>query len=75
MRVSVLCTIAGVSTSGYYAWLTQINEPQKDHADYVLIKEIFDKGKSKWGFRTIQMKLSEKNIHMNQKDNSYYEQT
>lgn len=67
MRVSILCDIAGVSTSGYYAWLTQINKPQKDHGDYVLIKEQFDKGKSKWGFRTIQMKLSQKDIHMNHK--------
>jgi transposase InsO family protein len=67
MRVSILCTIAGVSTSGYYTWLTQINEPQKDHRDYLLIKEIFDKGKSKWGFRTIHMKLCEKNICMNHK--------
>jgi len=67
MRVSILCTIAGVSTSGYYVWLTQINKPQKDHGDYVLIKEQFDKGKSKWGFRTIQMKLNDKGISMNHK--------
>lgn len=67
MSISLLCNIADVSTSGYYAWLTQISEPQKDHEDYILIKEVFDKGKSKWGFRTIKMKLSEKNIRMNHK--------
>lgn len=67
MSVSILCIIAKVSTSGYYAWLRQINEIQKDHKDYVLVKEMFDKGKSKWGFRTIKMKLSEKNICMNHK--------
>ena len=53
----MLCTIAGVSRGGYYKWLIHSNEPRKDHDDYLLIKKIFDQGKSKYGFRTIQMKL------------------
>lgn len=64
----MLCTIATVSRSGYYQWYKHSDEPEKDHADYLLIKEIFEKGKRKYGFRTVQMKLfSEKRIIMNHK--------
>jgi putative transposase len=65
--VKLLCDIAEVSRSGYYKWLEHSNEQEKDHYDYLLIKEIFDKGRSKYGFRTIQMKLLEKEIIMNHK--------
>jgi len=65
--VKALCQIAKVSKSGYYKWLKHSNEPEKDRNDYLIIKDIFDKGKSKYGFRTIQMKLMEKNISMNHK--------
>lgn len=42
--------------------------PDKDYDDYLLIKEMFDKGKSKYGWRTIKMKLErEKRIPMNHK--------
>ena len=38
-------------------------KPDKDYNDYLLIKEVFDKGKGKYGWRTIQMKLkAEKSI-------------
>jgi transposase InsO family protein len=64
----LLCTIANVSRSGYYKWLKTFNNLDRDYGDYVLIKEIFDKGKSKYGWRTIQMKLKrEKNMIMNHK--------
>ncbi len=65
--VKILCIIARVSRSGYYKWLRYSNKPEKDYNDYLLIKDIFDKGKSKYGFRTIQMKLLKKNIVINHK--------
>ena len=66
--MNILCDIAEVSRSGYYKWLKHTDEPAKDYDDYLLIKEIFDKGKGKYGWRTIQMKLkSGKNIVMNHK--------
>ena len=64
----MLCLIANVSRSGYYRWSAVSKEKAKDYDDYMLIKEIFDRGKSKYGWKTIQMKLlSEKGIHMNHK--------
>jgi len=63
-----MCEIAQVSRSGYYKWLRNRNKRPKDHDDYLLIKEIFEKGKSKYGWRTIQMKMrSDKGITMNHK--------
>ena len=60
--------IARVSKSGYYQWLKISDEQDKDYEDYLIIKEIFNKGKSKYGFRTIQMKLlSDKKVTMNHK--------
>lgn len=68
LEVRALCSFAKVSRSGYYQWLKQADEPEKDYEDYLLIKEIFEKGKQKYGFRTIQMKLSsEQQIIMNHK--------
>ena len=67
-NISLLCHIADVSTSGYYTWLKQADKPAKDHEDYVLIKEIFDAGKARYGFRTIQMRLKrDKGMLMNHK--------
>jgi transposase InsO family protein len=66
--VKILCSIAKVSRSGYYHWLKHSDEPDVDHDDYLLIKETFDAGKRKLGFRSIKMKLfSEKKIIMNHK--------
>lgn len=67
MEVKTLCLIAGASKSGYYKWFKLADVPEKDHDDHLLIKEIFDKGKGKYGWRTIKMKLSEKEILMNHK--------
>jgi transposase InsO family protein len=68
LEVKILCAIAKVSRSGYYEWLQHSDEPEKDHDDYLLVKDIFDKGKRKYGFRTVQMRLfSEKKIIMNHK--------
>lgn len=64
----MLCDIASVARSGYYRWLRTANEPAKDHDDCLLVKELFNKGKHRWGYRTIVMKLaSEKKVVMNHK--------
>ena len=64
----MLCAIAKVCRSGYYEWLRRSDEPEKDHDDYLLVKEIFDAGKRKYGFRTVQIKLfSKKKVIMNHK--------
>jgi len=46
-----------VSRSGYYRWLKHADESDKDYHDYLTIKEIFDKGKRKYGWRSIKMRL------------------
>ena len=56
-----------MSRSGYYKWFVHAGEPDKDHEDYLIIKEIFDAGRSRYGFRTILMKLEKKGMHMNHK--------
>lgn len=63
-----MCIIANASRGGYYQWLARANEPEKDHNDYLLIKDIFDRGKGKYGWRTISMRLQrEKKVKMNHK--------
>jgi putative transposase len=60
--------IAGVSRSGYYRWLRHAGEQEKDFDDYLLVKDVFDKGKAKYGWRTVKMKLErEKQVVMNHK--------
>ena len=46
-----------MSRCGYYKWLERADEPDKDYHDYLRIKEVFDKGKGKWGWRNIKMRL------------------
>ena len=66
--IKTLCAIANVTRSGYYRWVKYANTADRDYGDYLLIKEIFEKGKSKLGWRSIQMKLfSTKKIAMNHK--------
>ncbi len=63
-----LCQFAGVSPSGYYRWLGRRDQLPKDYDDYLVVKEVFDKGKGRWGWRQVQMKLkSLKSITMNHK--------
>ncbi len=68
MDIKILCEIGQVSRSGYYKWLKDLDKPDKDMDDYLIIKEIFDAGKKKLGWRSIQMKLfNKKKITMNHK--------
>lgn len=61
------CGIARVSRCGYYKWLSNPNL-NKDKKDTELIKEIFEKGKKKVGWRSIQMKLyNDYKVKMNHK--------
>lgn len=53
----ILCEIGKVSRSGYYKWLKDSDKPDKDIGDYELIKTIFERGKRKLGWRSIQMEL------------------
>lgn len=57
-----------MSKCGYYKWLKNSDEPEKDHADYLLVEDVFLKGKSKLGFRSIKMNLArDKKVVMNHK--------
>jgi transposase InsO family protein len=53
--------LASVSRSGYYEWLTHAGRPDKDYEDYLKVKEVFDKGKGKYGWRSIKMRLKAMN--------------
>jgi transposase InsO family protein len=67
LSVKISCDTAKVSRCGYYKWLGHCDETEKDHDDYLLVKDVFEKGKKKLGFRGVQMKLLEKQIVMNHK--------
>jgi len=61
-----LCQIAIASKSGYYKWLKR--DKNKDGDDYLIIKDIFNQGKRKLGWRSIKMSLkSDYGIIMNHK--------
>jgi putative transposase len=59
--VTILCELAGSSRSGYYKWLQAADLPDKDYPDYIKIKEVFDKGKGKYGWRSVKMRLPRMN--------------
>ena len=70
--VSYLCDLAGVSRSGYYAWLmaAEIRQSRldQDEKDIILLKEIFYKKNQKVGALQIKMYLeNDKNVVMNHK--------
>ena len=50
-----------MSRSGYYQWLRHADEPDKDYLDYLKIKEVFDKSRGKYGWRSIKMRLEAMN--------------
>jgi len=59
--VESLCALAHVSRSGYYKWLKVSEEVDKDYSDYLKIKEVFEKGKGKYGWRRLKMSFPEMN--------------
>ena len=66
--IKLLCKITKVSKSGYYQWLEHADQTPKDYADYLLVKEIFEDGKCKYGWRQVQMHLKRrKKVTMNHK--------
>jgi len=68
LDIGMMCRICNVSKSGYYQWFRNSEEPEKDYDDYLLIKKVFEDGKKKLGFRSVQMNLkTEKQVIMNHK--------
>lgn len=61
LNISALCRIAGVSRSGYYAWLEGAAERQmreeKDTTDFALVKKAYAFRGYKKGARSIYMRL------------------
>jgi len=55
--VTLLCSIAGVSRSGYYSWKDTLSVPDKDYDDYIAIKTVFDKHNHTYGWRRIKNEL------------------
>ena len=61
LNISALCRIAGVSRSGYYAWLNAAPKRQSreeaDSADFALVKQAYEFRGYKKGARSIYMRL------------------
>lgn len=55
--MALLCSIAGVSRSGYYSWKDTLSVPDKDHDDYIAIKTVFDRYNQTYGWRRIKNEL------------------
>jgi transposase InsO family protein len=60
-NINILVSLAGVSRSGYYKWLERADTPDRDFADYLQIKEVFERGRGKYGWRSIKMRLPSMN--------------
>ena len=65
LNISELCRIAGVSRSGYYAWVEaapfrKIRE-ERDLEDYALVKAAYEFRSYKKGARSIYMRLLHQN--------------
>ena len=68
LAVIVLCQFPMYRPAATTNGSKTLDAPQADHADYLLINELFLKGKAKHGFRTIQMNLlTQKHVVMNHK--------
>jgi len=55
--VTILCELASVSRAGYYKWLKSAGKADKDYPDYLAVKKVFDRGKGKYGWRNIKMRI------------------
>ncbi|HJD02933.1 MAG TPA: IS3 family transposase [Candidatus Mediterraneibacter excrementavium] len=71
LNVKELCTLSGVSRSGYYRWVnaadSRMRREKQDLSDFKKIKEAYDfRGYAK-GYRSICMRLLRMGIRMNQK--------
>lgn len=57
-----------MSRSGYYKWLERQSKTDKDYDDYLLVNEVFEQGKRKYGWRQVKMHLERlKKVQMNHK--------
>lgn len=58
-----LCKVTGVSRSGYYVWLKNLEKhamrEEQDYQDYLLLRCIYDAFKGKIGYRGLYMALEE----------------
>ena len=65
LNISELCRIAGVSRSGYYAWLDAAplrqQREESDSRDFALVKKAYEFRGYKKGARSIYMRL----LHLN----------
>ena len=65
LSISEMCSIAGVSRSGYYAWVgaapVRKTQEESDVSDFALIKQAYDFRGYKKGVRSIYMRL----LHLN----------
>lgn len=61
LNISALCRIAGVSRSGYYAWLDTAplrqSREETDSRDFALVKQAYEFRGYKKGARSIYMRL------------------
>ena len=61
LNISALCRIAGVSRSGYYAWIEAAplrqSREESDSADYALVKQAYEFRGYKKGAKSIYMRL------------------
>lgn len=55
--VSFLCSIIGVSRSGYYKWMLKQKSPDRDYNLKQKIMEIYNKSKKIYGYRRIKAAL------------------
>ena len=71
LNISMLCEIAGVSSSGYYRWVKAENirklREEQDHKDFQLILDAYNYRGYKKGVRSIHMRLLHTGVNMNLK--------
>ena len=71
LNISMMCRVAAVSRSGYYAWCAAAPKRDQrsadDEADYLLVLEAYQFRGYKKGARSIYMRLLHKNVIMNLK--------